>query len=126
MYIYKITVLPINQVYIGLDTGDSKKLKRWKQHLNDCQKKQDTKLQKALYHYGVNQSKIEVIHDNVQSIFDLLNLEIMYIQQYDSYKNGLNSTPGGDGWGHKDLLLLSEQEMELLKCHLLIIIRICY
>lgn len=38
-----------------------------------------------------------------------------YIEQYDSYRNGLNSSKGGDGWGHHQLYLLSEEELRLLK-----------
>ena len=32
MYIYKITVVPLNQCYIGFDTKPSYKLNRWKTH----------------------------------------------------------------------------------------------
>lgn len=115
MFIYKITVHPINQVYIGLDTKESNKLSRWKKHLQECQKKQETKLQKALYKYGEANSSIEVIHDNVASIFELACLEIFYIEKYDSYRNGLNSTRGGDAWNHKDIRLLSEEEIQTIK-----------
>ena len=43
MFIYKITVVPLNQVYIGLDTKPSYKLSRWKTHQEIANKNPKTK-----------------------------------------------------------------------------------
>lgn len=112
MFIYKITVLPLNQVYIGLDTKPSYKLSRWKKHQETAIKKPKTKLHKAM---ARNSSSIEILEDNFTSIGKLAIAEIKYIKQFNSYKNGLNSTPGGDGLGVHDLYLLSEDEISEIK-----------
>ena len=119
MFIYKITIHPINQVYIGLDTKDSNKLYRWYDHLRTikrCEPK--TKLHMALKEYGPENASIDIIHNNVDTLFELICLEIFYISHYDSYRNGLNSSQGGDCWGHKDLHLLTEEELQFIKANL--------
>jgi hypothetical protein len=113
MFIYKITVIPIDKVYIGMDTKPSYKLKRWNEHCR-YYKKNNTKLYKAMTYYGIDQCSIEVLEDNFQSITDLAVAEINYIKKYDSYRNGLNSTPGGDGLGHH-LETLDEKDIEKIK-----------
>jgi hypothetical protein len=113
MFIYKIIVS--NNVYIGLDTKPSYKLSRWKKHCDEANTRCKTKLHKAMNMYGIENCVVEIVKDNFKSIGELALSEIDYIKQYDSYKNGLNSTPGGDGLGKHDLTLLSLEDIEKIK-----------
>jgi hypothetical protein len=115
MFIYKITVLPLNQVYIGLDTKPSYKLSRWNTHCKEALSKCKTKLHKAIKNYGVENCSIEIVEDNFKLLGTLALAEIEYIKQFNSFKNGLNSTPGGDGLGKHDLYQLTEEEISKIK-----------
>lgn len=115
MYIYKITVTPLNQCYIGFDTKPSYKLSRWKAHCLLSLKLGNTKLYQAMNRYGVENCLIEVIEDNFESISKLALAEIAYIKKLDCYKNGLNSTPGGDGMGCHILNKLTDNDIIKIK-----------
>lgn len=54
------------------------------------------KLYNAMNKYGIDNFYVETLEENVP-LDELDELEIKYISQYDSYNNGYNSTPGGDG-----------------------------
>jgi hypothetical protein len=115
MFIYKITVVPLNQVYIGLDTKPSYKLSRWSKHQEEANARCRTKLHSSMKHYGIENCTVEIIEDGFESIGKLALAEINYIKQYNSYRNGLNSTPGGDGLGRHDLAGLSSEEIEQIR-----------
>lgn len=115
MFIYKITVVPLNQVYIGLDTKSAYKLSRWNKHQEEAKSRCRTKLHSAMNKYGIENCTIEIIEDGFDSIGKLALAEINYIKQYDSYRNGLNSTPGGDGLGRHDLASLSSIEIAQIR-----------
>jgi len=115
MFIYKITVVPVNKIYIGLDTKPSYKLSRWKHHCIESKTRCQTDLHKTMNLYGIESCNIEILEDNFESIGKLALAEIEYIKKFDSYKNGLNSTPGGDGLGKHDLCNLSEEEILKIK-----------
>ena len=115
MFIYKITVIPLNQVYIGLDTKPSYKLSRWKTHQEIANRNPKTKLHKAMANVSTADCKIEIVEEGFTSIVKLALAEIAYIKQFDSYKNGLNSTPGGDGLGVHDLYALTDVEILEIK-----------
>jgi hypothetical protein len=115
MFIYKITVVPLNQVYIGFDTHPSYKLKRWKEHCKNVSKQYKTKLYQAMRNYGIENCTIEILEDNFLSIIDLALAEIRYIKQYDSFNNGLNSTRGGDGMGRHLLHTISYDDLLKIK-----------
>jgi hypothetical protein len=108
-------VLPLNQCYIGFDTAPSYKLKRWKTHCKNAHKNPNTKLYKAISEYGVESCDIEILEDNFTSFVSLALAEIRYIKKFNSYKEGLNSTRGGDGLGRHVLHLLSDQDIFLIK-----------
>ncbi len=114
MFIYKITAK--NQIYIGLDTGPEYKLKRWKVHCaeakKDCPK---LKVHQTMKEVGIENCRVEIIERNFTSIGKLALAEIHYIDYYDSYRNGLNSSLGGDGLGYKNLALMSEDEILKIK-----------
>jgi len=116
MYIYKITVVPLNQIYIGFDTHPSYKLRRWKTHCKNANKHQyQTKLYQAMSTYGVDNCTIDIIEDHFTSITQLALAEIEYIKKFDSFKSGLNSTRGGDGLGRHVLHQLSDEDILKIK-----------
>lgn len=93
--IYKITNLITNKVYIG-QAVDIKN--RWACHRNHIQEKR-TALQCAMYRYGIENFKFEILETCPRQ--QLNDLEIKYIQLYNSYiysenSNGYNMTTGGD------------------------------
>jgi len=114
MFIYKIAVSPINQVYIGLDTKPEYKKSRWKVHCKASTNNPKGKLHNAIYLYGAENCIYEVIERGFATISQLALAEIKYIRQYDSYHNGLNSTPGGDGL-NSDLTMFSDAEVILIR-----------
>lgn len=68
------------------------------------------KIYNAINKYGKENFYYEILEENIPE--DLLNSkEISYIAKYDSYYNGYNSTPGGDG----RIINKLEDEEELLK-----------
>lgn len=114
MFIYKITV--DNKVYIGFDSKDKSINHRWNIHKRvaeiGCTK---TKLYRAMKQHCIENCKYEIIDEDFSSIAELAAAEIEYIAQYDSYRNGLNSTPGGDGLGTHNLYMLSDEEILAVK-----------
>jgi hypothetical protein len=114
MFIYKITVLPINQVYIGFDTKHEYKKSRWKTHCRESLRNPKGKLHLAINEYGPENCRYEVIARGFTKISDLALAEIKYISEYNSFKNGLNSTPGGDGL-NQDLTSFSDEDLAIIK-----------
>jgi hypothetical protein len=98
MFIYKITNLDNNLCYIGLDTHEEYKQKRWKDHKRDCQKI-ESKFYKA-FRDNVDKFSYEILYRTTE-IGDLMMKEIEYISYFDSYKNGYNNSPGGDAFNHR-------------------------
>lgn len=92
--IYKITNTINNKVYIGCTVTSLEK--RYYEHLYRCFKSDyKSKLYNAIKKYGEENFIIELIEEcNVNCIYET---EKKYIEQYDSFKNGLNSTIGGEG-----------------------------
>lgn len=115
MFIYKITIITTNQIYIGMDTKPSYKLSRWSTHRAEAASRCKTKLHKAMKKHGLENCTIEVIEDNFSSIGKLALAEIKYIAEYNSYRAGLNSSAGGDGLGCHNLYELSEEEICQIK-----------
>lgn len=118
MFIYKITVIPLNQVYIGMDTEPLYKKARWKDHCRESKKITKRKVHLAMQTYGIDQCSYEIVEDGFTSLGELALSEIKYIEQFDSYKNGLNSSRGGDGLGHKAWNTLSEDQILKIKATL--------
>lgn len=90
MIVYKITSRTTGKVYIGVTIR--KFDERMRNHKNN---KSKTKFYNAIRKYGWEDFDKEIIEqcDNLQ---DLFYKEIYWIEQYNSYKSGYNSTPGGD------------------------------
>lgn len=114
MFIYSITVA--NKKYYGLDTGDVNQHNRWKEHQRAvAQNYPDTKLYSTMREHGIKNCVYEIVEDGFTSISDLAAAEIRYISEGDTYRNGLNGSPGGDGLGHHNLVDLSDEEYNAIR-----------
>lgn len=108
IYIIRNTVN--NKVYIGQTTMLVSE--RFAAHIkpSTSKRKRGYKLYNAMNKYGSDKFYVETLEENVP-IEKLNGLETEYIYKYDSYNNGYNSTPGGDG----RTLSKIEREDELLR-----------
>lgn len=88
--IYKHTS-PSNKSYIGMTYRDPKA--RWQ---NGAGYSIETKFGKAIQKYGWDNFTHEIIEVNIQTLDEAKEREIYWIDYFDSYKNGYNSTIGGD------------------------------
>ena len=117
--IYKITNTINNKVYIGKSTNIEK---RWKYHLEHytCSKEFNKTLYKALRKYGDKNFTFEVIESMDDLSYDDISneREKYWIEYYNSYKNGYNETPGGDGgWDAaiKKIKKLTENDVQKIR-----------
>lgn len=93
-YIYKIYNDINSSLYIG-KTEDTIK-NRWAKHVWACQNEpHNYKLYNAMNKYGINNFHIVEVEEC--SSEQLAEKERYWIKYYDSYKNGYNLTPGGEG-----------------------------
>ena len=95
MIIYKITNTMTNCSYIGY----TKQLleNRWKQHYKQALKEnKNRKFYNAIRKYGTDCWLTEII-DTADSPAQAKEKEIFYIEHYNTYFEGYNSTHGGDG-----------------------------
>lgn len=92
-YIYKITNDVNDKVYIGQTTLSIEA--RFKRHLYNTNLDIKTKLYDAIRSFGAEHFKILLIEEVSDNLLD--EKEIYWIEQYDSYYNGYNSTLGGSG-----------------------------
>ena len=92
--IYKITNKENGLIYIGCTINSLKK--RFGEHLYRCFKTDyKSKLYNSMKKYGQENFTIELIEECDLGI--IYETEKKYIESYDSYNNGLNSTFGGEG-----------------------------
>lgn len=98
-----------NKVYIGQTTMTVHE--RFMTHMKPSTTKQRSgyKLYMAVNKYGKEHFFVETLESDIP-IEQLDKKEIQYIAKYDSFYNGYNSTPGGDG----RVINLIEDEEELL------------
>lgn len=104
-YIYKITNIVNNKIYIGLTTQTIKE--RWRQHVSSAYSKKSKSynevFKKAIRKYGENSFRIEEI-DNASTLEELKEKERYWIAYYNCcYANGgigYNGTEGGDSPTH--------------------------
>lgn len=99
-YIYKLTCTITGKVYIGKTIDINR---RMAQH-SKITSKYSHHLANAIKKYGIDNFKEEIIfeveaEDRAVLNTTLSNAEKSYIEQYDSYRNGYNSTIGGEGTG---------------------------
>jgi group I intron endonuclease len=93
--IYKITN-PKGKIYIGQSTDIENRIYKGHKYNVGSGKK----LKNSLSKYGFKNHKIEILEEC--SIEDLTERETYWILQYNSYKNGLNSTKKGGFEGYRD------------------------
>ena len=115
-YVYRIHCLITNKDYIGITTKTFQK--RLNQHKNSSKDPNvpKNKFYNAVLKYGWDNFEGTIIttvqSDTKEELKNSLdNLELYYIQKYDSYKNGYNSTLGGDGvlgYGQKEVKVYNE------------------
>lgn len=92
--IYKITNKINGKVYIGCTIYSLEK--RFYEHMYRCfNTDHKSKLYNSIRKYGKENFKIELIEECDLKI--IYSTEKKYIKEYDSYKNGMNSTLGGEG-----------------------------
>jgi group I intron endonuclease len=92
--IYKITNKENGSIYIGCTINSLEK--RFGEHLSRCfTSEYKSKLYNSMKKYGQENFIIELVEEcDLDVIYET---ERKYIEQYDSYNNGLNSTIGGEG-----------------------------
>lgn len=92
--IYKITNKENGLIYIGCTISSLDK--RFKEHLSRCfTSNYKSKLYNSIKKYGQENFTIELIEECDLSV--IYETEKKYIEQYNSYNNGLNATIGGEG-----------------------------
>ena len=95
--IYKITNQINGKVYIGQSIDIQY---RWKQHKQQAKNnRKNNKLYQAMRKYGIENFLFEVIEQCKFSQQQLDNRQRYWIEYYNSYENGYNSTRGGQGEG---------------------------
>lgn len=91
--IYKYTSKTTNKSYIGKTTKLNCE-NRHKRHKYEIDNK--TNFGRAKIKYGFDDFELNIIEDNIP-VEKLSEREIYWIEFYDTFKNGYNSTKGGEG-----------------------------
>ena len=95
MYIYKITNDINNKIYIGKTINSVED--RFKRHIQDAMSNRlDTHFARAIREYGPEHFHVTSI-DMASNESELDQKEQYWIQYYNSYNDGYNSTLGGEG-----------------------------
>ena len=97
--IYKVTNKINNKVYIGLTQGslENRKSEHYREsRYKERWDKKNTHFHKALIKYPEDVWTWEIEDDSAKTLEELYEKEIYYIDKYNSYKNGYNSTIGGE------------------------------
>jgi hypothetical protein len=94
--IYRRINILTGKSYIGLTKQEEKQ--RWKQHIMEMKRYQNSKLTNALKKYGTGDDiwQVSILEDNIPNKNLAGQREIYWIWYYDSHKNGYNSTDGGN------------------------------
>ena len=91
--IYKATCINTNHCYIGFDSNWPK---RKTDHKRESQKDNNIKFYNAIKKYGWDSFIWEVIYRSKDGAHCLNVMEEYFIKEYDSMKNGFNTSPGGN------------------------------
>ena len=103
MIIYSATNKINNKQYVGLTTQTLEQ--RISGHKTDSKFKPNIKFYRAVNKYGFENFEFKVIEKDIESLEELKQREKYWIKKLDTYKNGYNSTFGGDDspmW-HEDI-----------------------
>lgn len=91
LVVYRIFFDNTDKCYIGITNNfDVRK----KTHIRNAKRGMKNKLYDTMRKYGDPQFEILCVCETVQSLYES---EQLYIQQYNSFHNGLNLTLGGEG-----------------------------
>ena len=113
MWIYKITNIQNNKVYIGQTIRPIEQ--RFHRHLSDALNNiLDTHFARAIRKYGKDSFIIEEI-DNAQTQDELNQKEQYWIRYYNSVKEGYNETDAISKCGGNTYQSKTEEEMEVIK-----------
>ena len=113
MWIYKITNIQNNKVYIGQTIRPVKN--RFNRHINDALNHTiDTHFARAIRKYGKDSFQIEVI-DEAETQEELNQKERYWIQYYNSVKEGYNETDAISKCGGNTYHSKTDEEMEVIK-----------
>ena len=113
MWIYKITNIQNNKVYIGQTIRPIEQ--RFKRHLNDALNNiLDTHFARAIRKYGKENFTIEEI-DTAQTQDELNQKEQYWIRYYNSVEDGYNETDAISKCGGNTYQSKTEEEMEVIK-----------
>lgn len=106
MFIYKATSITTGKVYIGQSCQTLEKRKH--QHLSRAMTNYDPNnhFHNAIRKYGFQDFVFQVIEDNIISDEVLNEREKYWIEYYNSYYDGYNSTLGGDAGLRRDDLVI--------------------
>ena len=109
-YIYKITNIKNNKIYIGKTNNTIEK--RFQKHCQDSKMLhcENRPLYKAMNKYGIENFKIEQIEECLPEIAS--ERERYWIEYYGSFKYGYNATLGGDGRSYLDYDLIFKTYQE--------------
>lgn len=103
-YIYQITNLLNNKIYIGKTLRTVEE--RWNEHCKEYLKPRNEKrpLYAAMRKYGVKNFKIEILEEVSDAVVN--DRETYWIEILGSFKYGYNATLGGDGKHYADYDLI--------------------
>jgi len=95
--IYKITNQLNGKSYIGL-TYRSLQI-RLNEHITESKKDKNKHFHfhMAIQKYGINNFTYDILIDDIDTLSEANQLEIFYIKQFNTYKDGYNMTEGGGG-----------------------------
>jgi len=93
--IYKCTNTVNGKVYIGQTITGLKRRKN--QHLGDARRGSTLVFHRAIRKYGKENFNWEIIDTAANNMSELNIKEKMWVEQFNSFKKGYNSTSGGEG-----------------------------
>lgn len=114
-YIYKVTNIINNKIYIGQTIQDVKN--RWYRHCSKSgisDNEMNTHFKRAILKYGKENFRVEIIE--ICDSKDLDEREKYYIRYYNSYKSGYNSTLGGQD-GAKPYKTSEDLELQIIELY---------
>lgn len=93
-YLYSLINRINNKTYFGITTDFNRRMRDHKNRTID----DNRKLYNSINKYGWKNFDKEIV-EVVYCRTEVFELEKFYIEEFDTFKNGLNSTPGGEGNG---------------------------
>jgi group I intron endonuclease len=94
--VYKATCSETKKSYIGYTNSNKGFERRKYEHYNNAFNNCRSKFYNALRKYP-EKFEWEILEESIKTKDEVKKREIYFISEFDSYKNGYNSTKGGDG-----------------------------